>query len=232
MSKKILGICAALVALAALAIPASASAAATLAETPGSNYETLKVGALITATNDGNAIFEAGGGTVVCDHNWMTADVHTNDDTNGITGTITAAKFQGPEAETKCSSSLLGPTKVDIPALTNEGGTGHWCIKNKAGTDNFEVLGRGCTDSTNGPLTFTLTGSITCTYTRSAGVSGHFTTTKEDPKAATLKVTGEPEFTKEAPSAFLCPASGKITQMAFYLYTENPEETPVYIEDA
>lgn len=224
MSKKILGICAALVALAALAIPASASAATTLREggVPLNASPEVK----ILATQHEESIFEAGGGTVVCTENTMTGSVHTNDHTNGITGTITHAAFRGTESETRCKSSLLGPTKVDIPALDNK--TGDWCIKNVAGTDNFEVLGRGCTEAGNGTLTFTLTGSLTCTYTRSSGVEGHFTTTEAP---ATLTVTNNPEFTRESPSSFLCPANGKITKMAFTLFTDTEKEEPVSIDD-
>jgi len=224
MSKTILTICAALVALAALAIPTSASAAATLRE----NGVPLPQGAKITATQDEHTVFEAGGIQITCSENWFTAEVHTNDHTNGITGTITGAAFRGSEAETKCNGgSLFGALRFKIPALTNEGGTGHWCIKSIPGTDEFEILGRGCTE-TGGTFTWALEGNITCTYTRSEGIRGTFTTTSAP---ATLKFTGEPTFTKEAPSNFFCPSTQKITTWSYNLYTDNEAETPISIDD-
>ena len=214
MSKKILGICAALVALVALAVPSLASAAPTLEEsgTP------LAVGAKIKAIQDEHSVFESGGVQITCSENWMTGEVHTNSDTNGIKGTITGASFKGTETGTKCNGgSLLGPTTVKIPALTNEGGTSHWCIENIAGVDEFEVLPHGCTE-TGGEFTFILEGNLTCYFKRAAGIRGTFTTNSSP---ATLKVTGEPEFTKENPSEFFCPGTGKITTMTFHLYTED-----------
>jgi hypothetical protein len=222
MSKKILGICAALVALAALAIPSLASAATTLRE----NGVPIVPGAKITATQDEHSVFESGGVGITCSENWMTGEVHTNDHTNGITGTITAASFKGTESETRCNGgSLLGPTRVKIPTLETGG---DWCIKNVAGTDNFSVLGRGCTAEGNGTLTFVLEGSLTCRYSRSEGVSGAITT-----GTGTLKVTGEPVFSGSGEgNSFLCPSSGKITTMAFNLFTDNAEEAPLTIDNA
>lgn len=228
MSKKILGICVALVALAAFVIPASASASAILRDTVGGVPTALAPGAKIKAISDEHSVFETGGVGVTCDHNWMTAEVHTNDATNGITGTITGAAFNGPEVNTLCNGgSLLGATKVKIPAL--EAG-GHWCIKNKPGLDEFEVLPHGCTE-TGGEFTFTLEGNLTCSYVRSAGVSGTFTTTSDvNSKLPATLTAAKTEFTKDAGSGFLCPANGSITTMKFNLFTED-ETTPVEIAD-
>lgn len=228
MPKKILGICLALVALAAFVIPVSASASAILRDTASDVLTPLAVGAKFKAIQDEHFVFEAAGVQYTCDHYWMTGEVHTNDTTSGITGTITAAAFNGSEVETKCNGgSLLGPLKLRIPALTNEGGTGHWCIKNKAGLDEFEVLPHGCTQ-TGGEFTFIFEGNIKCLYVRSAGISGTFTTTSH-PSPATLAF-GATEFTKETGSSFLCPSSWRITTMKFNLYTED-ETTPVEIAD-
>lgn len=230
MHKKILAICAALVALGALAIPAAASAAVTLRE----SGTTVPVGAKITANGEEESIFAGGELTVKCSENWITGEVVKNNGTN-VEGTIESAAFQGAEAGTKCNGgSLLGPTTVKIPALTNTGdpgtgtGTGHWCIKNIAGEDKFEVLGRKCGGTETSVLTFILEGNITCTYKReTTPVTGTSNTTAN----ATLTVTGEPTFNKEAVSNILCPATGKIIQMKFTLSTDNAEKTPLQFDD-
>jgi hypothetical protein len=92
-------------------------------------------------------------------------------------------------------------------------------------TDTFNVFGKNCGEAGNGTITFKLdvTGLAECPYTRSGAVSGTFTT-PTDHSASTLKVTGEPEFTREGTNIF-CPASGKITQMSFNLYTDTATGT-------
>jgi hypothetical protein len=239
MHKKILAICAALVAIGALAIPAAASAAVTLREGGAS----LAAGAKITATQDTTdpiSVFSASGLLVECNENWMTGVIHRNDGTN-VEGTIESAKFQSNlnETGTACKSPQLGPTTVTIPILTNEPktgegrGEGHWCIKNIAGEDKFEVQGRACTSTGTQTLTFILESSIaTCSYTRSTPVSGTFTTTT-GANATTLSVTGEPEFSRES-GGILCPAVGKITKMKFELFTDpdaTHSETALQMDD-
>jgi hypothetical protein len=228
MHKKILAICAALVALGALAIPAAASAAVTLREhTAGGINDVVEVGKKVTALNDGDSTFKGGELSVTCTNNHMTGTVVKNDHVNGVQITLEKASFKGTKTEEKCDGgSLMGATRVTIPALTNEGGTGHWCIKNIAGEDRFEVIGANC-GTASGTLTFTLEGNISCTYTRSASVTGTYTTTTTP---STLSVTGEPTFTKEAGS-FLCPAEGKISIMKFNIYTDTEDNEAKSTED-
>jgi hypothetical protein len=225
MHKKILAICAALVALGALAIPAAASAAVTLREAG----TTVPTGTKILATNDEEGIFKAGELSVVCNENTMTSTIVKNNGTT-VEGTIESAKFQGTQPETRCDGGPLdGPTRVTIPALTNEGGTGHWCIKTITNEDKFEVIGANC-GTASGILTFVLDGTIFCTYARSASIMGTFTTTT-GAAATTLSVTGEPVFTKEAGS-FLCPAEGKISKMKFTLSTDNEAKRQLQMDDS
>ena len=223
MHKKILAICAALVALGALAIPAAASAAVTLREAG----TTVPLNTKITGVGDETSVFAGGSLTVECnDDNTITGELVKNNGTN-VEGAISSAGFHGTETGTKCNGgSLLGPTTVKIPAL--EAG-GKWCLKNITGEDKFEVIGANC-GTASGTLTFILEGSITCIYTRTTAVTGTFTTTT-GASASTLAVTGAPSFSKEAGSNILCPATGNINVMKFTLTTDNEAKTPLQLDD-
>lgn len=212
MHKRILAICAALVALVALSIPAAASASVTLREAG----TTVPVGTKILASGDEHSIFSGGQLVVTCNENSLTGTVVKNNGTT-VETTIETASFKGTEADTRCNGgSLMGNTRVIIPALTNEGGTGHWCLKNITGEDKFQVIGANC-GTPSGTLTFTLEGAIVCTYTTTAAVTGTFNTTTN----ATLTVTPNgTTFSKEAVSNVLCPATGAITEMKFTLSTD------------
>lgn len=225
MHKKILAICAALVAFAI--VPAVASASPVLTENGTALAASVKITALSTKTE--NAVFAAGSTEVKCNENWMTGTVHRNKE-NIVEGTIEKAEFRSnlTTSGTDCDGgSLLGPTVVEIPDLTNFGGTGekaHWCIKTVPKTDEWELEGRSCTSTVAPTLTFILrsTGGLKCAYIRTATVRGTFTTNSTP---VTLKVTGEPEFTGAGEgNSFLCPGAGKIRSMDFDLYTDTATE--------
>jgi hypothetical protein len=224
MNKKILGICAALIALAVLVAPASASAAITLTEhTPVPS--SVPVGTKITATQDPTtpiAKLVTGSLSIECNENWLTGEVVKN---NGITveATIERVWFEGNETTsgTDCKSSI-GNATIDVTA-------GHWCVKTVANEDKFEIQGKGCGVVGNEVFEFKITtGAGSCTYKReNLPLKGTFTTTTTP---ATLEVTGEAEFVKTA--GVLCPtANAKITQMKFDLYTDNAEEKPLSLDD-
>ena len=252
MSRKILAICAALVAFGALAVaPSMASAALTLQDTEGGITTKLRPpenpepAAKIIADGIGSAKFIGGGTTIECNENVLTASVHKNDG-NEIQATIEGAWFGSnltPEG-TKCKSGL-GNVTVTIPGLTNAGGTKHWCIRTVPGKDNWQLWGNNCTtEPTTGELTFILDiGFLTCRYKKTGFVEGTFNTTNTH---ETLKLTlsGEPGFTLEAESSFGCPAEGKLSNFVFDVYTdpdkelvkgdvhsyiEEPTENPVFI---
>ncbi len=231
MQRKILAICAALVALGALTIAPAMASAATLKDTTGGVTTTVAVGSKIKAISEGTSIFTAGSLSVKCNENFMTGEVVKNNGTN-IEGTITDARFQGPESETKCESSL-GAVKVTIPALKNEGGTGHWCLKNVPGEDRVEVFGRSCTEAGNGVLTFILDAplGVTCRYQRKASVVASYTTDNGSHEATTLSLLNSPEFELHQ-STFGCPSgNGKITEMKFRLYTDTATEAETNVWD-
>jgi len=201
MHKKILAICAALVALAV--VPAAASASPVLTDTAG---KAVSVGSKITATNDESIVFTGSNGVnVTCAHSEMTGTVHANTGTL-IEGTIEGATFTGTGGG-KCSSNGLGEVTVTIPALKDQGGTGHWCIKTTKTTHQWELQGRACTSTAAQTLTFILHTAVgECIYDRTTSVVGTFTT---NVVPATLAMTGEPEFTRENSNVF-CPSSGKL----------------------
>lgn len=226
MHKKLITACLALVAFAAMAVvPALASASPVLTDASG----TVAVGSKISATSTTteNAIFKAGSTEVKCNENKMTGTVKTNSGSL-IEGTIESASFASEltsEATDCDGGELFGPTTVDIPGLV--AGKSHWCIKSTKTADQWELIGANC-GTASGTLTFVLTGKfLTCRYTRSTSVVGTFTT---NTSPATLKVTGEPEFTGTGEgNSFLCPATGKITTMNFDLYTDTAEEPPIFV---
>jgi hypothetical protein len=211
MHRNIFAICAALVALGALAIPSVASAAVTLRQAG----TTVAAGSSVLAKSTGEAIFSMGELTVSCTKNQMTGEVVKNNGIN-VESTIRSASFNGFEPEEMCQGgSYFGATKVDIPGLSS--GSSHWCVKNIAGEDKFELIGANC-GTAAGTLTFTLTGAfITCSYTRSSAVTGTFNTTT-GAAAATLTLGANQTFNSEGG---FCPATGSITKMAFTLNTSN-----------
>jgi len=198
MHKKILAICAALVALAV--VPAAASASPVLTTSAGA---TVATGSKLTAVNNGSIVFTGSNGVnVTCSSSTMGGQVKTNSGTL-IEGTIESATFTGAGGG-KCSSNGLGEVGVTVPGL--KAGTSHWCIKTTKTADAFELIGANC-GTASGTLTFILHTAVgECQYTRTSSVTGTFTT---NVVPATLTLGGEPEFTRENSNA-LCPSSGKL----------------------
>jgi hypothetical protein len=238
MNKKILGICMALVAFGALAIgPTSASAFNLHLTDTNAEGKTvpLAVGAKILAigeTNE-NSTFTAGESTVSCNENTLTGPVHSNTTVGGnVRGEITFASFdshlnpEGTECRSSGGFSGTGPVLVTVSGLP-------WCIQALA-EDKWTLSGGKCTEEPRKVLTFALNFTnigLTCKYQRTAGVSGTFSTTGATHEAATLSVTGTPEFVEDEPK-FLCPDTGKITNMKFRLYTDTVATQTTYDDPA
>ena len=107
----------------------------------------------------------------------MTGTVNVNPHTPGLSvvETIDHAYFRGSHAETKCDSEF-GTAVITVPGLTQAGGPLHWCIRTVAETDKFNIEPRDC-GGVGGEFTFLLhVAGITCGYTRTANLSGTFTT--------------------------------------------------------
>jgi hypothetical protein len=216
MAKKILAICAALVAFAAMAAaPAFASPNLTLRE----NGVSVPTGSLIQATQEGNIVFNTGVGPVTCTTSTLTGKVTTNSGTE-VAGNVEKASFTGTGAEGKCTTAFIGDVKVDPEALP-------WCIKagGKLATDTFEIRGGGCSESSKS-LQFTLTGSATCTYTR-ANVTGSYNTTGTQ---AILTIGASQTFNGVAGNSFICPSSGTLVGK-YKLETDASPATPLTLDD-
>jgi hypothetical protein len=250
MYRKILGICAALVALGALTVaPSMASASVTIRDTVSGVDTSMATGAKIIADSTGTSVFTGSFGKVECNENVMTGSIAKNNGTE-VQATIEAAYFSSnfTTEATKCRSTL-GNVTVTVPALTNEKATSHWCIRTVPGADEWELWGNNCgTAVGSGVLTYILDFSgMTCSYKREGTVTGTFTTDANHAHVAgTLKLSGEPEFTTDESSSIFCPATGKLQEFDFDLYTDpdasivhgdshsygsQPTPNPVYFEN-
>lgn len=202
MHKRMLAFCvAALMALAV--VPAIASASPVLTE----NGTAVATGTSITAETDPSSpefIFTGSNPAVnvVCTVVDMGGKVVKNSGTS-IEGTIESASFKGSGGGA-CSGGSLGSVTVTIPALTNAGGSSHWCIKTGTKADTFEILPNAC-GTAGGTFTFTLhTGVGECNYTRTSALTGTYIT---NTVPATLTLGANQSFTRENNNIF-CPSSG------------------------
>lgn len=222
MYKKIITACLAVAALAAFAIPASASAASPALTTAG--------GALYTggvkAVNIGVTKFTAGSTVVECSNDELTGTITTNDGngTSAIEGNIENASFLGEEgAEKRCKSSL-GATKV----TTNVGNGTPWCVRALPGAgDVLQIRGGKCSEKARS-ITFALDVTVLgvpleCKYERTTTtgpVVGTYATSPSDARG-TIEPAGS-EFAAESGNPFGCPGAGNLT-MTFELKTSAGE---------
>jgi hypothetical protein len=236
MNRKIIGTFTALVALAAFAVAPAVSSAAFLKETVGGQPLVIPAGAPVVAYNElGTSVkLVTPAFTVECNEVTMTGRVHANHAPNGdVLVTIEDVWFRGDEAiETRCTDNGT-PAKVLIPAITNEGGKQHWCIKNPFNTDEFLLEPRNCTEAVGGEFTFVIvTTGMACPYQRAANITGTVTTKDIENKPATFKANPGQEFKKEAGAPFLCPESFKIENFLFEMYTDTAPTGPFYRDPA
>jgi hypothetical protein len=208
MAKKILAICAALVAFAA--VPAMASASPELQTSGGVK---VAVGTQIKATNVGNVVFTTNFGNITCTSSTMTGEVVENSGTS-IKGTIKTASFTGNhDGTTNCVTTIPGITMVKVtPEISSP--SNHWCLTSTV-SPNFSIRGGGCSEAAKG-LKFTLdlfnssTEAIgSCSYERTAA-SGPITGTYvPNVSPLELTVTGGNVFARLGEN-FLCPSSGTL----------------------
>jgi hypothetical protein len=209
MAKKILALCAALVAFAV--VPAVAAASPELTHPTGT---TLPTGTKIKATNVGNTQMTSSAGTITCTTATMTGTVTKNSGT-AIEGDIESAHFTGLESENRCEGGL-GAVKVTVTSVP-------WCLKNTKTAHQFELRGGKCSEASRA-VKFTLDTSVgECKYEK-ASVLGTFTTHPED----AILHASTPVFTKYE-GGFLCPSTGEL-HMSFTLETDTTASNdPIYI---
>jgi hypothetical protein len=237
MFKKLIGACMALAALAAFALPATASAANSpelCQDTPSPSTEChrLAVGTLIKATNVGETFLYETGGTepvLKCTTATITGSI-TKNDGNNVEGKIETAIFGGTggtqagEPEPECTGAFdSGVTTKGLP----------WCIKSTSLMAEDEFLVGSGTCPTTGKVKFVLLrtklfgGTEECEYESTGPLKGTGTT-NTDEVHINKSNTGS-GFTRVS-GAFPCPSSGEL-KMTFTLETDTgPASDPITIK--
>jgi len=223
MSKKLMTGLLALVALAALALPAAAAASPEIGETSGGVFTKLASGSKIQGTSLAPSKMTSPGGTVLteCSTASMTGELTENSGTS-IKGTISAASFTNAGGAA-CSTFFGGTATV----TTNVGNGLPWCLQS-AKEDKFEVRGNACSAASRS-ITFVLDTSTAgvCKYNSSVFPVGTFTTDVAPSNSdAILSLTKAGLWTKEEGS-FLCPSEASL-DMEFTLETDGTS-IPLYI---
>jgi hypothetical protein len=228
MQRKTIGLLAALVAFGLLALAPATSSAQWLKETVGAETSIVANNKKFVAYGELGQVVKFSTSTinVECTEVTMTGAVHANhDEKANVHLTVEDVWFRGEttdgENPTQCKNSSGGVATVTIPAITNEGGTQHWCIMTTVATDKFMIEPRNCT-GTGGEFTIIIhTGGMTCGFNFTANLEGTFTTATAAHEAATLTVNTA-EFKKHivAGQGALCPATAKLENLKLQLYTD------------
>lgn len=213
MSKKLMTGLLALVALAAMALPAMASANPILKE----GETTLSSGAKIVGTNVGETLMKTSLGTVSCSNVVLKGTLTVNETAKGTEGDLESATFAGTgtqaagEPDTECTSWAGGVSVTPKVSATEP-----WCLEATEANDTFKIRGGKCTEGTK-PITYTMvfTSSLigTCKYSRSTAAPGTLTTGTSEAHLT------EQEWKLEEGGAG-CASNGFLT-MTFKAETEN-----------
>jgi hypothetical protein len=233
MAKKLMTGLLALVALAALALPAVASASPELGETtaggiwdktpvhnPAKTCTEETAGCIQATSLETSKMTSPGGSTLTeCSTAFMTGWVYVNSGTS-IEGNITSAAFSNAGGA-DCTALFGGTAKV----TTTVGNGVPWCIRTTKNADEVEIRGGLCSAAPRS-ITFVLDTSSfgECSYNSTVFPTGTFTTHSTGDAIVTLTKKGL--FTKEAGSAF-CPHEANL-DMKFTLETDGTN-TPLYI---
>jgi hypothetical protein len=255
MGKKLITACLGLFALAAFALPATASAV----NNPIITHPTgtaLAVGTKFLATNIGNTQLKNGEGTTTlteCTTAKMTGTVVENT-TGHVTANITTATFSGTGTSfagmNECTGVSILPnltvtTNGTDPAGTFlegtedvENGTAY-CLKadNTMAEHEFQLRGGTCADAAR-KIAFifdtTFSGNPQCKYERSAAspIKGTFTTdtTGDAVLSVSAATPSNTKFTGATGNSILCPTS-LTTQMSFTFEADEATASPFYISE-
>ncbi|HET7506938.1 MAG TPA: hypothetical protein VFJ53_01140 [Solirubrobacterales bacterium] len=211
MSKKLMTGLLALVALAAMALPAVASASPELTSPTGT---TAAVGSKITAVNIGDTLMTDTSGNVItrCSTVDLSGELTKNSGT-AIEGNVTTASFTGTGSEGNCTGTFFSSPKV-TPGVAN--GL-PWCVRalSTFGADEGQIRGGKCSEAAR-EIRFALDlGSITCLYSRAATepIKGTLTT---DVGGQDAVVHIEKQLFKPVSTPFPCPEEG-LLDMSFTL---------------
>jgi len=255
MSKKLITACLGVLALAAFALPANALAVSATLTHPtgtalnpvGQKCTTLENAVCLTATNVGKTLLKSDDGSTTlseCTKATLTGSLIKNKEGH-IEANIHTATFSGDGAEFDGMKECLGlgglgnltpttngtdPVNTKIDGEDVEHGT-PWCLT--AGGDlpanTFTVRGGTCSESAR-TITFILnsTGAGECKMTRTAAITGTYTTHSTGDAILTVAPNATSTFTKES-GGVLCPSQGTLS-MQFTLETDKSGvNEPVWI---
>jgi hypothetical protein len=213
MSKKLMTGLLALVALAAMALPAAASASPELTQPTGT---TVAPGKSITAVNVGDTLMTDTNTNVItrCSTVDLAGELTKNSGTS-IEGNVTTASFTGTGSEGNCTGTFFSSPKV-TPGVAN--GL-PWCVRanNGMAADKAQIAGGKCNETAR-EIRFALDlGSITCLYSRAANapIEGTLTTDKS-PENSDAVVHIDHQLFKPVSVPFPCPEEG-LLDMSFTL---------------
>lgn len=229
MSKKLMTGLLALVALAAMALPAVASASPEIGETSGSpaTFTRLATGVAIRGTNVGETLMTNAAGEVLtrCNAATLNGTLKKNTGTE-MEGEITEATFTGSGTESRCTATF--GNSIVTTKITN--GL-PWCIKATSSLEPDELQLAGGSCGSPRAINFALDvigGLVTCVYereTKTSPVVGSFTTDISGQDA--VGTITKQKFTRISGSTSVCPSEGYL-DMSFTLETTNG--TPLYIK--
>lgn len=236
MIKKLLMACGALVAFAALALPAVASATPVLTE----NGAAVAVGKKITGTQVGTSKMTTTDGTrtqLECSTGVMTGELTKNNGTE-IEGKITSALFGGTGAQAtgepkpECTGET-GFGNTSITAVVSE--KAPWCLRSiNPPANEFTVSGGACPGGGNIKFIMATTLVGNCEFESTGHLVGTFTTSSS--AVLTLSNTthgnntgeGSTNGFKRIAGSVFCPSSGSL-DMSFTLETDSPTVEPLNI---
>jgi len=246
MSKKLMTGLLALVAFAALALPAIASASPEIGETTaGGVWDKLAVhnpaktcteepSGCIKATNVGETLMTNSSGSVLtrCTTAVLTGELTKNSGTE-IEGNVNSATFTGSGSESRCTATFGNSIVTPNVEVEEEGKkVKHglpWCIKAGGSLEKDEMTVRGgsCSETAR-DIRFILDvlGGVECEYQRTTAIPGTFTTDTSGQDAETT-ITKQ-KFTRIRGSSLVCPSEGFL-DMTFTLETDTGTASPLYI---
>lgn len=228
MAKNLFTVCMGLTVLAALALPATASASPVLTE----NGVAVAVGKKITATQVGTSKFTNTEGTrtqLECSTGTMTGELTKNNGSE-IEGKITSLLFggTGPQATGEPMPECTGESifgNVSVTAVVSS--VAPWCVRS-AGEDKFAISGGACPGGGTLKLKTVTTLAGTCEYESTGSMGGTYNT---GGTSATLTVTsghGTENGFKLIAGGFACPTS-YMYDMQFTLETDSATVEPLTI---
>jgi hypothetical protein len=236
MIKKLLMACGALVAFAALALPAIASASPVLTE----NGVAVAVGQKITGTQVGTSSLTTTDGTrtqLECSTGTMTGELVKNNGTE-IEGKITSALFGGTggqatgEPKPECTGeSAFG--NASVTAVVSS--LAPWCLKS-IGTNEFTIIGGNCGGIASN-LKFILATTVVgnCEYESTGHLVGTYTTGGTSVVLTLSNTThgnnageGSTNGFKRIAGSIACPSSVSL-DMQLTLETDSAEVKPLVI---